>query len=144
MNLGDTRLGAEDGREDARLGRCLDQGARSQFGGDVLHVRDRAMAAASSRVSDVAAPRPEAMLTLSPPRMKLPAVTCTMLVPAVLSVRSMDDFAPLPSATMAMTAATPITTPSVVRPCAGDCGPSARQAIWIAATRKLNISNRLL
>ena len=88
------------------------------------------IAAASSRVSVVAAPRPEAMFMLSPPRMKLPALTWTMLVPADFSVRSTEARAPLPSATMAITAATPMTTPSVVSPSAGGCGraPSRRSA----------------
>ncbi len=66
---------------------------------------------------------------LSPPLVKLPALTCTMLVPAVLSVRSTEARAPLPSATMAITAATPMTTPSVVRPERRRLRPSAFQAI---------------
>ncbi len=66
---------------------------------------------------------------LSPPLVKLPALTCTMLVPAVFSVRSTEARAPLPSATMAMTAATPMTTPSVVRPERRRLRPSAFQAI---------------
>ena len=79
------------------------------------------------------------MFTLSPPLMKLPAVTCTMLVPADRSVRSMDALAPLPSATIAITAATPITTPSVVRPVRRRLRPSARQAMRVEARRKRSI-----
>ena len=55
------------------------------------------------------------MFMLSPPRVKLPALTWMMLVPADLSEVSTDPRAPVPSATMAITAATPITTPSMVR-----------------------------
>ena len=50
----------------------------------------------------------------SPPRVKLPALTRMMLVPADRRERSTDARAPVPSATMAMTAATPMITPSMV------------------------------
>ncbi len=97
------------------------------------------MAAASSRVSVFASPRPVAMFMLSPPLTKLPADTCTMLVPAVLRVRSTDARAPLPSATMAITAATPMTTPSVVSPERRRLRPSAFQAIWPLTARRRSI-----
>ena len=46
--------------------------------------------------------------------MKLPDITLMMLVPADLIWVSIDDVAPLPSATIAMTAATPMIMPSMV------------------------------
>ena len=43
-----------------------------------------------------------------------PAVTVTMLVPALRIRSSIDDCAPLPMATMTITAATPMIMPSAV------------------------------
>ena len=69
------------------------------------------------------------MFMLSPPRVKLPALTWMMLVPADLSERLHRPRAPVPSATMAITAATPMITPSMVSAVRRRLRPSARSAI---------------
>ena len=46
--------------------------------------------------------------------MKLPALTMIMLVPAAWICVSIDDWAPVPSATMVITAPTPMIMPSMV------------------------------
>jgi hypothetical protein len=67
-------------------------------------------ACASSTVSVVAIPPP----WRTPPCEKLPAITVIMLVPAALTCASMVLWAPLPSATIVMTAPTPMIIPSIV------------------------------
>ena len=69
------------------------------------------------------------MFMLSPPRVKLPALTWMMLVPADFSDVSTEPRAPDPSATIAITAATPITTPSMVSVVRKRLRLSARKAI---------------
>src|SRR5688572_5028332 len=59
-----------------------------------------------------------------------------MLVPADFSDVSTEPRAPDPSATMAITAATPITTPSIVRPVRSALRFNARIAIWALTRRK--------
>ena len=51
----------------------------------------------------------------TPPVEKLPALTMIMLVPADLTRSSMVVRAPVPSATIVMTAPTPMIIPSIVR-----------------------------
>ena len=68
------------------------------------------------------------MFMVSPPRVKLPALTWMMLVPADFSDVSTEARAPLPSATIAITAATPMITPSIVRVVRSRLRPSARAA----------------
>src|SRR5690349_4807334 len=61
----------------------------------------------------------------TPPIVRLPARTMIMLAPADAMRSSIDCFAPAPSATIAMTAATPITTPSIVNTVRVTLRPSA-------------------
>src|SRR5262249_42594996 len=69
------------------------------------------MAKASSGVSGVELPWP----MRTPPCEKLPAFTMIMLVPADLTRSSIVVRAPVPSATIVMTAPTPMIIPSIVR-----------------------------
>src|SRR5688572_24113259 len=62
-----------------------------------------------------------------------------MLVPADFSDVSTEPRAPDPSATMAITAATPITTPSIVRTVRKAFRLSARTAIWALTRRNRSI-----
>src|SRR5687768_11040179 len=66
-----------------------------------------------------------------------------MLVPADFSDVSTEPRAPDPSATMAITAATPITTPSMVRPVRSALRFNARMAIWALTRRKRSMVLRL-
>ena len=50
----------------------------------------------------------------TPPCWKLPALTMIMLVPAAWICVSIDDCAPVPSATIVITADTPMIMPSIV------------------------------
>ena len=59
----------------------------------------------------------------------MPALIWMMFVPADLSEVSTDPRAPDPSATIAMTAATPMMTPSIVKPVRKRLRLSARSAI---------------
>ncbi len=68
-------------------------------------------ASASSGVSEVAIPWP----WRTPPDMKLPALTLIRLVPADLTCSSIVAWAPRPSATIVITAPTPMIIPSIVR-----------------------------
>src|SRR5262249_21362568 len=68
------------------------------------------IAVASSGVSVLALPWP----MRTPPCMKLPALTMIMLVPADWICASIEVCAPVPSATIVMTAATPMIMPSIV------------------------------
>src|SRR6186997_3093984 len=68
------------------------------------------MASASSGVSELALPWP----MRTPPCWKLPALTMIMLVPADWICVSIDDCAPVPSATIVITADTPMIMPSMV------------------------------
>ncbi|MNC94828.1 hypothetical protein D3C83_117860 [compost metagenome] len=61
--------------------------------------------------------------------MKLPALTWMMLVPADFNDVSTEPRAPEPSATIAITAATPMITPSIVRVVRRRLRLSARTAI---------------
>ena len=102
------------------------------------------IASRSSAVSVVAEPNPLAMFIDSPPRVKLPALTRMMFVPADRSDRSTEARAPLPSATIAMTAATPMMTPSMVSTVRMRLRPSAREAIWmLTANRRITLSRCL-
>src|SRR5665213_3292520 len=69
-----------------------------------------AMAAASSGVSVLALPCP----WRTPPCEKLPALTMIMLVPVDWICDSIDVCAPVPRATIVITAATPMIMPSIV------------------------------
>src|SRR5688572_31992654 len=66
-----------------------------------------------------------------------------MLVPADFSDVSTEPRAPDPRATMAITAATPITTPSMVRPVRSALRFNARMAIWALTRRKRSMVLRL-
>ena len=68
------------------------------------------IASASSGVNVLALPWP----MRTPPCWKLPALTMIMLVPAAWICDSIDDCAPVPSATIVITAATPMIMPSIV------------------------------
>src|SRR6266545_7335151 len=68
------------------------------------------MASASASVSVAATPWPER----TPPCVQLPADTMIMLVPADLICCSIESCAPRPSATIVITAATPMIIPSIV------------------------------
>src|SRR5215510_9657001 len=69
------------------------------------------MACASSGMSVLALPWP----CRTPPELKLPALTMIMFVPADWIWASIEVCAPVPSATIVMTAATPMIMPSIVR-----------------------------
>ena len=70
------------------------------------------------------------MFMLSPPRVKLPALTWMMLVPADFSERlHRAARARCRAPTMAITAATPMITPSMVSAVRRRLRPSARSAI---------------
>jgi hypothetical protein len=71
----------------------------------------RPRARASSRVMALALPRPE----LTPPERRLPANTMSMFCPRPETCDSILAFAPLPTATMATTANTPMMIPKAVR-----------------------------
>jgi hypothetical protein len=68
------------------------------------------IACASSGVSVLALPWP----MRTPPCWKLPALTMIMFVPADWICVSIDDCAPVPSATIVITAETPMIMPSMV------------------------------
>ena len=70
------------------------------------------MAAASSSVSVTLAPLP----ILIPPEVTLPDITTMRLLPIELICSWIRSVAPEPTDTMAITAATPIMMPSIVRP----------------------------
>jgi hypothetical protein len=59
-----------------------------------------------------------------------------MLVPAERSVRSTEDRAPVPSATIAITAATPMMTPSIVSTVRNRFRERARPAMRALTARK--------
>src|SRR6186997_1882496 len=95
------------------------------------------MASASSGVSELALPWP----MRTPPCWKLPALTMIMLVPADWICVSIDDCAPVPSATIVITADTPMIMPSMVRAVRILLRPSA-----LSATRsviRIDMSDRL-
>src|SRR5262245_55679849 len=65
----------------------------------------------------------------TPPAFALPAMTVMRFVPWVLICSSIITCAPVPSATMAMTAATPMIIPSMVKPVRSLLRPSALKAM---------------
>ncbi len=73
-----------------------------------LHSRSRASASAGVRVSTLPAPR------VTPPLEALPGMMRRLLAPMFWMVRAMAALEPSPISAMAMTAATPMTMPSVV------------------------------
>ena len=89
------------------------------------------MASTSSAVSVGAPPTP----MLTPPRRKLPARTLIRFVPALRIWVSISSCAPRPSATIVMTAETPMIMPSMVSPVRSLLRPSALSATRIVASR---------
>ena len=83
------------------------------------------MALASSGVRVLAFPWP----CRTPPCVKLPDITWMVLVPIVWICASIEDCAPVPSATMVITAATPMIMPSMVSAVRSLLRPSAFSAI---------------
>ncbi len=71
----------------------------------------RAIASASAKVMVLALPRPE----LTPPVRRLPAKTVSKFWPSAATWEVIRVCAPLPTATMATTEATPMIMPSAVR-----------------------------
>ena len=95
-------------------------------------------ALASSSVSRVEEPWP----MRTPPWLKLPALIMIMLVPADLICSSIEDWAPVPSATMAITAPTPMIMPSMVSEVRILLRLSALIAIRSVINRDMGVSPR--
>src|SRR5918997_1047880 len=100
----------------------------------------RRIAAASSSVRVEAAPAP----SRAPPWVTLPGVTMARLAPSERICRSTRFRAPAPIATMAITAATPMTMPSTVRSERSVFAPMADRADRTASVRRMRASRRVL